>query len=179
MIPEIKTLVYATGLGSGAPHVFRYALSLARHYGAKIEIVCGVASLRQYSHEVGEIYIGRKESEEFHRQARARVRQELEKQVEAMCRSALIDDPGGYDYVNSINIIEDAPDRAILTFAEKAAADMIIMGTHRRTTRRGALLGSCAFKVVHESTVPVLLVRIPEGLADMPAESEDLSFIGL
>jgi nucleotide-binding universal stress UspA family protein len=160
MIPEIKTVVYATGLGSGAPHVFRYALSLARQYGAKIEIVCGVPSFRQYSHEVAEIYIGRKESEEFHRQARARVRQELKKQVEA-------------------NIIEDAPDQAVLTFAEKVEADMIIMGTHRRTTRPGSLLGSCAFKVVHESAIPVLLVRIPEGLADMPGESDDLSFIGL
>lgn len=179
MIPEIKTLVYATGLGSGAPHVFRYALSLARQYRAKIEIVCGVPSFRQYSHEVAEIYIGRKESEEFHRQARARVRQELEKQVEAMCRSAVIDDPGGYEYVKSINIIEDAPDQAVLTFAEKVEADMIIMGTHRRTTRPGSLLGSCAFKVVHESAIPVLLVRIPEGLADMPGESDDLSFIGL
>ncbi len=45
------------------------------------------------------------------------------------------------------------------------------MGTHRRTMDKGALLGSCAVKVVHESTIPVLLVRIPEGYADLPSKS--------
>jgi len=177
MIPKINTLVYATGLGSGAPHVFRYALSFARQYQAKIEIVCRMASFRQYSHEVAEIYIGRKESEEFHQQARARVKLELEKQVEAMCKSAIIDDPDGYKYVNSIHIIEGSPDQAVLYCAEKVKADMIVMGTHRKTTRRGALLGSCAFKVVHESSIPVLLVRIPEGFKDLPDETDPLSFL--
>ena len=62
MTPDIKTIVYATGLGGGAPHVFRYALSLARQYQAKIEIVCGMESFRQYSHEVAAIYIGAKDT---------------------------------------------------------------------------------------------------------------------
>ncbi|MCF6237790.1 MAG: universal stress protein [Candidatus Marinimicrobia bacterium] len=172
MTPDIKTIVYATGLGGGAPHVFRYALSLARQYQAKIEIVCGMASLRQYSHEVAEIYLGHDETEEFHQQARDRIKLELEGQVESMCKSAIVDDPDGYQYVNSINVIEDSPDQAILQYSEKIMADMIVMGTHRKTTRRGSLLGSCAFKVVHESTIPVLLVRIPEGFKDLPHKSD-------
>jgi nucleotide-binding universal stress UspA family protein len=172
MTPNIKTIVYATGLGSGAPHVFRYALSLARQYQAKIEIVCGMASFRQYSHEVAAIYIGREDTEEFHQQARARVKTELEGQVEAMCKSAIIDDPDGYQYVSNIHVIEDSPDLAILQCAEKLTADMIVMGTHRKTTKPGALLGSCAFKVVHESSIPVLLVRIPEGFKDLPNKSD-------
>jgi hypothetical protein len=36
---------------------------------------------------------------------------------------------------------------------------------------KGALLGSCAVKVTHQSTVPVLLVRIPEGYKDLPSKS--------
>lgn len=172
MTPDIKTIVYATGLGGGAPHVFRYALSFARQYQAKIEIVCGMPSLNQYSSDIAEIYLGHDETEEFHQQARTRVKRELERQVEAMCKSAIVDDPDGYRYVKSINVIEDSPDQAILQYSEKVMADMIVMGTHRKTTRRGSLLGSCAFKVVHESSIPVLLVRIPEGFKDLPYKSD-------
>ena len=172
MIPAIKTIVYATGLGGGAPHVFRYALSLARQYEAKIELVCGMASFNQYSNDIAEIYLGHDETEDFHQQARDRVKLEIEKQLEAMCKSAIVDDPQGYQYVKSINVIEDSPDQAILQYSEKVRADMIVMGTHRKTTRRGSLLGSCAFKVVHESAIPVLLVRIPEGFKDLPHKSD-------
>jgi nucleotide-binding universal stress UspA family protein len=171
MIPQIKTIVYATGLGTGAPHVFRYALSLARQYEAKIEVVCGLAPISPNVQGVANIYIGQEESEEFHRQARDRVKIEVEKQVEAMCRSAIIDDPKGLQFVSSINVIEAAPDQAVLRCVEKVNADVIVMGTHRRTMEVGALLGSCAVKVLHQATVPVLLVRIPEGFKDLPSKS--------
>ena len=81
MIPEIKKIVYATGLGSGAPYVFRYALSLARKYDATIEVVCGLAPLTPQVQGVADIYIGQEESKEFHRQARDRVKHSVEQQV--------------------------------------------------------------------------------------------------
>jgi nucleotide-binding universal stress UspA family protein len=171
VIPEIKKIVYATGLGSGAPYVFRYALSLARKYDANIEVVCGLAPLTPQVQGVADIYIGQEESKEFHRQARNRVKQSVEQQVEAMCRSAVVDDPEGLKYVTTVTVIEEAPDRAILQCAKDANADVIVMGTHRRTMEVGAVLGSCAVKVVHQSPVPVLLVRIPEGYKDLPSKS--------
>lgn len=171
MIPKIKSIVYATGLGTGAPYVFRYALSLARQYEAKIEVVCGLAPLAPHVQGVANIYIGQEESEEFHHQARERVKASVEQQVEAMCRSAIIDDPEGLQYIQNIHVIEDEPDRAVLRCVEKVNADVIVMGTHRRTMEVGALLGSCAVKVVHNAPVPVLLVRIPEGYKDLPSKA--------
>lgn len=171
MIPQIKTIVYATGLGTGAPYVFRYALSLARQYNATIDVVCGLAPLSSNVQGVANIYIGQQESEEFHHQARERVKIEVGQQVEAMCRSAIIDDPKGFQYVNSIIVIEAEPDQAVLHCVKNVNADIIVMGTHRRTMDKGALLGSCAVKVLHQATVPVLLVRIPEGFKDLPSKS--------
>lgn len=171
MIPQIKTIVYATGLGTGAPYVFRYALSLARQYNAKIDVVCGLAPLSSNVQGFANIYIGQEESKEFHRQARKKVKIEVEKQVEAMCRSSVVDDPEGLQYVNSITVIEDAPDKAVLQCAKEVGADIIVMGTHRRTMEVGALLGSCAVKVLHQAAVPVMLVRIPEGFKDLPSKS--------
>lgn len=171
MLPQIKRIVYATGLGTGAPHVFRYALSLARQYDARIDVVCGLAPLSPQVQGVANIYLGQEASEDFHLQARERVKASVEQQVEAMCRSALVDDPEGMSFVQSIHVIEDAPDKAVLLCAKKVDADVIVMGTHRRTMEVGALLGSCAVKVVHQSPVPVLLIRIPEGYKDLPSKS--------
>ena len=36
MLPNIKKILYATGMGAGAPHVFRYALALAKQHDADI-----------------------------------------------------------------------------------------------------------------------------------------------
>jgi nucleotide-binding universal stress UspA family protein len=171
VIPKINSIVYATGLGSGAPYVFRYALSLARQYQAKITVVCGLPPINTQAQALADTYLGDKKSQNFHKQAKERVRKEVENQVEAMCRSAVIDDPEGFQYVDSIKVIESQPDQAVMTCAEKVSADVIVMGTHRRTMDKGALLGSCAVKVVHQSTIPVLLVRIPEGYMDLPSKS--------
>lgn len=171
MIPQIKTIVYATGLGTGAPHVFRYALSLARQYDATIEVVCGLAPLNSYVQGVADTYIGQKKSAEFHREARERVRDEVKKQIEAMCRSAIIGEPDSFRYVNSIHVVEAEPDQAVLQCVAAVKADMIVMGTHRRTMEVGALLGSCAVKVTHKAEIPVVLVRIPEGFKDLPSKS--------
>ena len=102
MIPKINSIVYATGLGSGAPYVFRYALSLARQYNAKIFVVCGLPPINPQAQSLADTYLGDKKSQEFHQQARERVRKEVASQVEAMCQSAIIDDPDGFQFVEMI-----------------------------------------------------------------------------
>jgi len=171
VIPKINSIVYATGLGSGAPYVFRYALSLARQYNAKIFVVCGLPPINPQAQSLADTYLGDKKSQEFHQQARERVRKEVASQVEAMCQSAIIDDPDGFQFVDSIKVIEAQPDQAVMQCAQEVDADLIVMGTHRRTMDKGALLGSCAVKVIHQSAIPVLLVRIPEGYKDLPSKS--------
>lgn len=171
MIPQINSIVYATGLGTGAPYVFRYALSLAHQYDAKIHVVCGLAPLPSHVQGVANIYIGEDDSKQLHHQARERVKTSVAQQVEAMCRSAIVGDPEGFKSVKSIVVIEDEPDQAILQCVADVNADVIVMGTHRRTMEVGALLGSCAVKVVHLAPIPVLLVRIPEGFKDLPSKS--------
>ncbi|NIQ94323.1 MAG: universal stress protein, partial [Desulfuromonadales bacterium] len=54
------------------------------------------------------------------------------------------------------------PSQGILREAEQADADLIIMGTHQHTSIGEALLGSTALKVLHYSSKPVLLIRIPK-----------------
>ena len=52
-----------------------------------------------------------------------------------------------------------APADAIIDFTQKNNVDMIVMATHGYTGFKKLLMGSVAFRVLHESPVPVLLIR--------------------
>lgn len=56
--------------------------------------------------------------------------------------------------------VEDVPDHGIVTAAREAQCDIIVMGSHGRTSLSDALLGSTAENVVRQAPVPVLLVKL-------------------
>jgi nucleotide-binding universal stress UspA family protein len=166
MLPKIDTILLATGLGGGAPHVLSYALSLARQYQAKLEVVYGLEPLKPYAHDVAEIYIAEKKLDAFHQQAIDRVKADIEAKVTAMVHAEIDNAQGDYRPQLNVSVIEDLPDQAILKQAKAVGASLIVMGTHQRMAEKGALMGSCAFKVLHAASVPVLIVRIPAQLSD-------------
>jgi nucleotide-binding universal stress UspA family protein len=61
--------------------------------------------------------------------------------------------------VIAVSIEANSPAQAITDYAVKNGVDMIVIATHGYTGIKSVLLGSVAFKVLHESHVPVLLIR--------------------
>ena len=51
------------------------------------------------------------------------------------------------------------PADTITEYAQKQGMDMIIIGTHGHTGLKKLMLGSVAFAVLHQSHIPVLLIR--------------------
>jgi nucleotide-binding universal stress UspA family protein len=51
------------------------------------------------------------------------------------------------------------PAKVVMEYANEKKADEIVMGSHGRGALSGAVLGSVAQKVVHLSSVPVVLVK--------------------
>jgi nucleotide-binding universal stress UspA family protein len=51
------------------------------------------------------------------------------------------------------------PHREILDYADETGVDLIVIGTHGRTSLRRTVLGSVTERVVRLSAVPVLAVR--------------------
>jgi nucleotide-binding universal stress UspA family protein len=56
-------------------------------------------------------------------------------------------------------ILEGSPADAILDYAQKINADMIVVGSRGLSTFKGLLLGSVSAKLVRESKIPVLVVK--------------------
>lgn len=163
MLPKIKKIVYATGLGAGAPYVFRYALSQAQQYGAKIAVVHGMEPLTPFAQSLVELHISHEQSEQIHQNARKAMVGKIEERLELLCEKELCNDSEGRSRVCDIVIEEGPPSEVILQQAKKLDADLIVMGSHRHTVIGDAMLGSTTHKVLHSSTIPVLVVRIPEG----------------
>jgi nucleotide-binding universal stress UspA family protein len=56
----------------------------------------------------------------------------------------------------------NAPAPAIVDYAQRRKADLIVMGTHGRGGGAHLLMGSVAERVVRTAPCPVLTVRYPE-----------------
>lgn len=61
--------------------------------------------------------------------------------------------------VKTESLEDDRPGAAISDYAQKNGVDLIIMGTHGYTGLKKMMLGSVAIEVLHNSRVPVLLIR--------------------
>lgn len=163
MLPKIKTILYATGIGPRAPYVFRYALALARQHGATIVAVHGMEPLSDFGQSLIEQYISHEDSEEMHRKARETVRTRLADRIRQLCTKECEGATECENVVTSIKIVEGQPAQVIIDTANECAADLIVMGSQRHTLIGEVMLGSTTRRVLHSASQPVLVVKVPKG----------------
>ncbi len=60
------------------------------------------------------------------------------------------------------DLLEGSPAQSIVSYAGQNGVNLIIIATHGYTGMKQVMLGSVAFRVLHDAHVPVLLIR-PEG----------------
>jgi nucleotide-binding universal stress UspA family protein len=166
MLPKIETILYTTGLGPGAPYVFRYALALALQHQAKIVAVHGLEPLSNFAQSLVEQYISHDNSKEMHNKARESVKAKLKERLEKLCTRECNNTPSCENAVASIHVIEGYPDQVILNLANDYSADLIVMGAHSHTLVGEVIVGSTTRKVLHRATQPVLVVKIPKGYVE-------------
>ncbi|MGW8312067.1 MAG: universal stress protein [Desulfuromonadales bacterium] len=163
MLPKINKILYATGMGAGAPHVFRYALALAKQHDAQIIAVSAIEPLSPFAQSLVELHISHEKSEEMHHEAQAQAKQRLRERITRLCEKECGNDPQCEQRVKDIRIEEGQPAQVILAAAKDCDADLIVMGAHRHTVIGDAMIGSTTHKVLHSAAQPVLVVRIPQG----------------
>lgn len=160
MLPNVKKILYATGMGAGAPYVFRYALALAKQQGGQIIAVSALEPLPAFAQSLVELHLSRECTAEMHTRAKAQAKEKLRQRIERLCAKECAHDP---QLVTDIVIEEGQPAEIVLATAKQHAVDLIVMGAHRHTVIGDALLGSTTHKVLHSAPAPVLVVRIPAG----------------
>ncbi len=166
---RIKKILYATDLSETAVHAFAYAVSLADTYGAGITMLHVITETA--SEEFISSMINAKTLKEVKNRHYSEARKNLigKKRDNVSIREVLQTfsdevkaDAENHSFVtDEILILEGPPVETIINTAIKQNCDLIVMGTHGQGGITKVLVGSTAKKVVRQSAIPVLVVRLP------------------
>lgn len=162
MIPEYKTILYATDLSPNAAQAFRHAVSLARHYDGRIHILhvlpnVDSAVVNYVSTVMGEGRLGAFEVEH-----KREVVEEIERRIARFAEEELPDHPEDRGRVAEIRVAHGDPAAQILEAAEEVDADLIVVGSHGKGRLRHVFLGTVAERVLRKSRRPVFVSRLVE-----------------
>lgn len=144
-MPSINKMLVPLDFSARSSAALQYAVELARRHGAKIELVSvldvGVFSLADDAPAP--------EPEEYEH-----TYTEIERRLEEARQDALA---AGASAVET-RLLHGRPDVEILRVAMQDRPDLIVMGTHRRTTERHALMDSVAERLMRHAPCPVFTV---------------------
>jgi len=145
----LKTILVATDFSVEADAALSYGRALARTFDATLELL----------HVADNIYL-RLGSDTFI--PPPELQSDLEQAASQQLDELLVDNDPSPLRTKPIVVVSSSPALAIVEYARKASADLIVMGTHGRGTVAHLLMGSVAERVVRTAPCPVLTVRHPE-----------------
>jgi len=170
---QIKNILYATDLSESAQYAFSYAISLASQYGAQITFLHVLPETPSIVESTGAMgYIGKKRWEEVQNKHQQDAKDALigKRKDHHFIRDILdqfsakvkADFDKRQDDDDEIVVEKGNPVEKILAVASEKKCDLIVMGTHGRSTLADVVMGSTARRVIRRSEIPVLVVRMSE-----------------
>lgn len=171
-LPKIqyKKVLYATDLSEAGRFAFPHAASIAHQYGAELTVFHVVASEEFEKYLVGYI------SEDLWDQIKTRNLQEardiiisrkrddvaIRNAVDQFCQDTLteVEDKPYVTYDVVVEIGD--PVEKITERARRDGYDLIVMGNHGQRSLKKAVMGSTAWRVLHHSSIPVMVVWLPD-----------------
>lgn len=145
-LPQYRKILLATDGSESAEIAARHAVALAKVTGASLTAVYAVDT--HLAFKVG-IY---------EREALRELRQDGERvlaEALALAREESVE--------VETDLCEGRPGQVVVREAERAGADLIIIGSHGQNALSDVLLGSVSQYVVHHADVPVMIVRPRRG----------------
>ena len=160
MIPQYKTILYATDLSDNAAHAFRHAIGLARPGNARIHLLhvlpeVDAAMLNYISTVMGENKLA-----DYELAHKDEVKDQIRLRLHQFAKEELSDHPEDLERIAEIEIHHGNPVVQILDAADRIDADLIVLGTHGKGMIKYAFLGSVAEKVLRKAHRPVLVVPL-------------------
>ena len=143
---SIKTILVPVDFSSGSNNALRYALQFAVTTKSKIVI---------FHSNYLPIMFPSTELKKIHERSEGRKQLMLEYVVDKLCKKHKLKKPANISYLvkRETNVVNN-----VLSAAETAKADLIMMGTHGATGFKKILFGSNTAGVISKSTIPVLAI---------------------
>ncbi|RLB62850.1 MAG: hypothetical protein DRH08_11865 [Deltaproteobacteria bacterium] len=161
MIPEYSKILYATDLTEHASSAFRHAVCVARSSKAKVYVLhvlpeVGVAVEAQLKAVMGDERFAKMEVEH-----EGEIAQKICLLIDEFIKDEWTVTSQEIDLVASIEVHHGDPAIEIINASKRLDVDVIVMGTHTKSSLRHAVLGSVAERVLHKSPCPVMIVPLP------------------
>lgn len=159
-IPGINTILYTTPLVEieHTRPVFRYAISLARHYDAEIIIVHVMEPLSKTAKDVIRTYLSEDAAEKIQKDDMQQVLGELKNRLKNFCEEELESSKTDVSKVHELLIVAGDPSEEILNTAKKHQADIIVVGKSTGSVFGSTVMGSVARRVTRLADIPVFVV---------------------
>jgi len=154
----IKTILYATDLGTHMRPVFRRAIHLARSNKAHIIMLHVMEPLSGTGQAVIDTYMSAKKREQLQRDGMKKVLDTMRERIDKFCQDELGEGADASPWVSDVVVHSGRPGDEIPRQAQDKGADIIVMGTCSHGLLGRGLIGSTAVRVVQISRVPVLVV---------------------
>ena len=162
MIPVIRKILYCTELSDTPSAVFRYAASVAHHYGAGLSILHVMEDVPEGSRQLIASEIGASRWEEMKKRNAQEVRDILESRVEKFLEKARSENPDFSLTIDSIIVNVGYPADEILHQVEAGDFDLLVIGSHGVGRVADVIMGSTTGRVIRQCKKPVLVVRHPD-----------------
>jgi nucleotide-binding universal stress UspA family protein len=161
MVPQVKTILYTTALGSHTRPVFRFTVGLAKQLGARIVLLHVVEPLSNSVRFLIDSYLKPDAAKDLHHQATEGLLEKIHQRLEAFCQEELGATLEQTETISEIRVVSGLACEVILYEADQRNADMIVMGTHTGHMHTD-LLGSTSRRVTLLSKRPVLIVPVAD-----------------
>jgi nucleotide-binding universal stress UspA family protein len=159
MLPKINTIVYACDLDGKTQTAMELVLSLAKTHGAKVVLMHAIEPLNAQASNMINNYI----TEDVRNAMRKDAIKDINKRMERLLSEFMekySEELSSLEAAPETLIINGAPSDSIQRVAKEKNADLIVMNSRTHGRLSQMIIGSTANKVIHSSSIPVLVVPI-------------------
>ncbi|THB71504.1 MAG: universal stress protein [Desulfobulbaceae bacterium] len=158
LLPDFKTILYATDLGPNVRPVFRAALSIARKFQAKIIMLHVVEPMSPAIQAVVDTYLTELDAKKIHKDGMQEVLATMKERLKSYCEDELDTHDIGSAQVKEMLVVSGKTSEEIIRAANKHNADLIVLGKSTRNIMGSDVAGSAARRVSRYSDIPVFIV---------------------
>jgi nucleotide-binding universal stress UspA family protein len=164
-VPTIQRILLATDLSPSARYAALHACSLGNQYQARVTLMHVIPdAVDLLSSEAGvdlADFIDDNQWHVFHEKSIDEARRRMVRRIKEISGKVAQQIPDCALSEDNIRVGIGDPAKEIVAAAQRGHYDLIIMGSHGHGKLEETMIGSVTHAVIHQSRIPVLVVRLP------------------
>jgi nucleotide-binding universal stress UspA family protein len=169
LLPDIKKILYCTGIGPNSAYIYRHAMALAEKFDAAITVLHVMETLTRDQEALIDGYIGPDSIHDIVKHEEEDAVSRIKQHLQSFCERLGEEHSCSYRVEKIIVVESSSPAEEIVKQSVSLDADVIVMGAHSRSFIVDAILGSTTRKVIRKSSIPVYVIQVPAGKQEFSA----------